>query len=367
MKLIITSCGLSLLTNYFENIRHQIYTYANSKEDELQNQDKDFINLIKNNRTSLLEKLKNSSTKELKKSSAELNSILTFYENSKKDPNDFHYIIHTDTFLGEFAADIIKEFITEKLNITCAAHKAKDLNTKNVNSFRWGLTELARHLSETIDSFKESKHCEIIFNLTGGFKSVNSFLQTMASLYADKSIYIFEQSSTLLVIPRMPIIVDYEIFENNLEIFRKIEHGIPIKNKDTKAIHEALFIEIDNQTALSEWGEIVWQKAKKEIYSKKLLNPLFNNITFSNTFKKQSEKLSNKELFELNKSIDELSSYLKRTAPNLRSLRFHDLKGKISEDFGYEFYPFDGKDSRRVFCNMKEKSVILEKFDSHLK
>jgi CRISPR/Cas system-associated protein Csm6 len=63
----------------------------------------------------------------------------------------------------------------------------------------------------------------VVFNLTGGFKSVQGFLQAISSFYADETIYIFQFSSELLQIPRLPIKLDTQgIIDENLTIFRRL-------------------------------------------------------------------------------------------------------------------------------------------------
>ncbi len=52
---------------------------------------------------------------------------------------------------------------------------------------------------------------------------------------------------------------------------------------------------------------------------------------------------------------------------NLKSLNYHRLEGKIASSYTHEFYPFEGNDSRRVYCNERNGEIIIEKLDAHLK
>ena len=206
MNFILTSCGLSMLTNYlkkFDIFPGEVYKYSNADKSEIDNE---FLEKIDAAIEKLKEEILTLDNDSLKRLSAELNALITFYGGNFNN-KDFHLLLHTDNYLGEKVAEVL-EFYLKKKGIVCNKFKAKDLKTSSVEEFEWALGGVVKDLSEIIDDYKTSGY-EIIFNLTGGFKGVNSFLQTMASLWADKSIYIFESSAELLEIPRMPITIDY--------------------------------------------------------------------------------------------------------------------------------------------------------------
>jgi hypothetical protein len=45
----------------------------------------------------------------------------------------------------------------------------------------------------------------VVFNLTGGFKSLNGYLQTVAMISADRCAFLFEGAPELMEIPRLPV------------------------------------------------------------------------------------------------------------------------------------------------------------------
>ncbi len=359
MQYILTTIGLSSLTNGLrrELSAKEIYENSNKKESEI---DKEFLNKFYKAYSELKEKLLTMQEKELQKLSAELNALLKY---DRFNNQDIHKLLCTDTFLGQKAAELIEYYLQNK-NLNVSIYNAKDLKTDEIENFHIALADLVKELSEELQGYKESGY-EIIFNLTGGFKSVNSFLQTMASLYADKSLYIFESSQELLTIPRIPIKVDDEVIINNLQLFRALELGLKLP-KAIESIPKTLVLEISGDYILSPWGEIVWQKVKSKFYREKLINPLQTKILYSQEFINDTNKLNPKELYQLNKSIDKLEKYI-AFDENLRSLRYHELKGNIAKKYSHEFYPFDGNDSRRCYCNEKNGEIILEKLDAHLK
>lgn len=350
MNFILTSCGLSILTNYLKDnykiFPNEVYNYANMKKEEL---DRTFLYKIEEAMETLKNDIVSYRNGNLKKISAELNALVTFYDgNFKRD--DYHLLLYTDTYLGKQTSNIIEYFLRHK-GLQVQKLLAKDLKTSSVEEFQLSLSEVIKDLSEIIDGYKNSGY-EIIFNLTGGFKGSNSFLQTMASLYADKSIYIFETAKELLTIPRLPIKLDEALFENNINIFRSLELGLNIDSKEVEKLPKSIINRIGDEYIISPWGEIAWQKYKNERYQKSIIHPISDKIKYSENFKKDVNSLNPSELYELNKTIDNLEKYIK-TKENLKSLHYHELKGEISKKYSHEFYPFDGNDSRRAYCNEK--------------
>jgi len=363
MNLILTSCGLSLLTNYlkkFDIFPSEVYKYSNCNESEVENE---FRLKVDKALDTLKEEIVNLSDFELKKLSAELNALLSFYKDSSSK-EDMHLLLYTDTYFGKKVAEVLKYFLENK-GFPVIEFLAKDLKTSSVEEFQLALSEIVKNVSEIINNFKLQNY-EIIFNLTGGFKSVNSFLQTMASLYADRSVYIFETSDELLEIPRLPINIDEKFFEESLDILRKLEKGLKVEKDKLEKLPKSIVLKIDEEYILSPWGEIVWQKYKNELFSKGLVTPIVENIQYSKEFIKDFERLNPSERHQLNRSIEKLENYIIKKE-NLKSLKYHSLNGQISQKYSHEFYPFDGNDSRRVYCNEKNENIILEKIDSHLK
>jgi len=359
MQYIMTTIGLSILTNGLKDIFEPKEIYANSNKQQ-NDIDKEFLDKFNSGYEKLKNELLKLDAEKIQKISAELNALLKFNNFNKKE---IHKLLYTDTFLGEKAAKLIEHYLTYK-GQNVSLHKAKDLKTDDIENFHIALSDLVKELSEELQGYKESGY-EIIFNLTGGFKSVNSFLQTMASLYADKSLYIFESSHDLLTIPRLPIKLDDDILVNNIQLFRALELGLKL-SKSIKKIPKTLILEIDGEYLLSPWGEMVWQKVKNRIYKEKLIEPLHKEIIYSKDFINDAKRLNPKELYQLNKNLDKLEKYM-AFKENPKSLNYHYLEGAIAQKYLTEFYPFDGNDSRRVFCNEKDGKIILEKIGPHLK
>lgn len=361
MRFILTSCGLSILTNYLQRFGitpKEVYRYSNFSKEEI---DVAFLSQLEKGLQHLKNEITTFTNNELKKLGAELNALITFYD-GRFDSRDIHLLFHTDTYLGQKAAEILQYFLREK-GLNVQLFRAKDLNTASLEEFHIALSDVVKELSEMLQGYKQSY--EIIFNLTGGYKSVNSFLQTMATLWADRSIYIFETSDELLTIPRLPLKIDEEIFKKHYQIFRVLELGLNIE-KLPKEIPLSLINQIGDEYSLSPWGAILWQKVKLELYKDYLVQPIQQNIIIGKELAKQFENFNPNEKIQINKTIDKIERYM-AYKENPRSLRLHPLTGTVSQKYNLECYPFDGNDSRRLYCNSEGNRIVLEKIDDHLK
>lgn len=360
MRYILTTCGLSILTNGLKgsDITEKIKQYSNKKEEEI---DKDFLEPFNKEYEKLSEKIKNYSDEELKSLSAEINALSTFY-NGKFSNQDYHEILYTDTFLGKKASELLQDILTNK-NCRASIFNIKDLKVSSVEEFHISLADAVKEISENLERYKRHNY-EIIFNLTGGFKGIISFLQTMGALYADNIIYIFEDSKELMSIPKLPIKIDEDVIGRYFDTFRKLELGIPVISKEVEKIHRTLVLKIDTEYTLSPWGEIIWQKAKNDRYSEKLYPPFMDKIRYSKSFEDTVNKLQPDRMLALNKKIDYLTKYLlEKTNP--KSLSFKELSGKPKHISTHEFY-INSDEAKRCYCHFEDGILVLDEYGEHL-
>ena len=275
MNFILSPCGTSLLTNEAKNEEKPIVTKnANVKSktdipiEEEKETLKNIISRAKNN-------LEKANANQAKKLSAELNGIITFYEKKEKCTNaDVNLLLATDTYLGKETASAIKEWLEKTYkNQKVFILTANKLQTQNYSDFQQGLKELIKDLYENYIKEYKSREYKIIFNLTGGFKSVQGFLQALGMLWnVDEIIYIFEQSSELITIPKLPIEVNEEIFEKEFNFFRRLELGLKIDPNEAKNIPQTLIEEADGLYDFSPWGKALWERVKKTYIREKSWN-----------------------------------------------------------------------------------------------
>lgn len=356
-RLFISSCGTSILTNgASKDERSLLIKNANKSENQIEPED---LYLINNRIQSVKDEVKQMTFENAIKKSAELNSLIKFYDFDLNQPQDYHILIKTDTFLGKKTAEIINSFL-ERYKIVVEVLDIPDLKALDLKYFRSALSDIVKELYQRLPEYRK-KNYEIIFNLTGGFKSVQGFLQVLAMFYADKSIYIFE-SGELLEIPRIPIIIDeVEIFEKNILKFRNLSKGVQC---DVKHIPKIFIAEDEGKYALSPWGDIAWENAKNILYKKQLFGAPTFKIIYSDAFLKDIKNLNGDRIKELNKKIDDLMQYLV-DRKSLKSLSFKSILKDVKPKSTHEFYA-NSDEGKRVYCHYENDILILDEYGNHL-
>ena len=135
MNTIISTCGTSTLTNQVpDDLRKLLSSYANCKNShEVPPQDRNCIEKHINERaTSIVA----CSIREAKKTSAELNGLLSFYDDQPAaHKTDMHWLIATDTWLGQQTANIVKTWLQNNSIANVQIYKPDALQTKSIEDF----------------------------------------------------------------------------------------------------------------------------------------------------------------------------------------------------------------------------------------
>jgi putative CRISPR-associated protein (TIGR02619 family) len=369
---IVSPCGTSLLTNSTHDaLRKQLTQATNLKECEIDKTQKEIIDKHINERKELIQNAELSKVRGL---SAELNGIITYYSGTPK--GEEHILLATDTYLGRNTAEIVAEWLRKK-GLNAIPKVIDNLSTKDIESFRIAISNIIKWCDEELEKQYTRPHWTVVFNLTGGFKSVNGFLQAVAMFYADESIYIFESGSQLLKIPRLPVQLDPERFiGKNLYHFRLMAIlSKELKAEECKKIPETLLEQIDDRVALSEWGMLIWQQCYKQYYSKELLRPLSTRLKYSERFMQEIvTDLSEERLLIINERLDQLSRYLEseNSKPyNPKSLDFKSIKGRpfrgrFSPEPTHECDAWSDGDAKRLYGYFKDGDYFINHLGDHL-
>ncbi|MBK8043622.1 MAG: hypothetical protein IPK21_13770 [Haliscomenobacter sp.] len=83
------------------------------------------------------------------------------------------------------------------------------------------IKDLLKWCDETLPGYRTAGY-EIIFNLTGGFKSLQGYLNTIGMFYADRIVYIFESGQEVIAIPKLPVKLEMGIFYEQASIFLQL-------------------------------------------------------------------------------------------------------------------------------------------------
>jgi putative CRISPR-associated protein (TIGR02619 family) len=155
---ILSFCGTSSLTHQNNDPSRLVSKYANAK------QKTDFPSEVGNELESVIErarvKLQSADLKTAAAISAELNTIIRFYEERPPTASDYHLLLCTDTWLGEQAAQLVKDWLknyTENVEV----RRQRDLQTAALESFQIALSELVQWCEETLPVFRQ-RHYRII-------------------------------------------------------------------------------------------------------------------------------------------------------------------------------------------------------------
>jgi putative CRISPR-associated protein (TIGR02619 family) len=352
----ISTCGTSILTNGVEQkISNILRMNTNLKENEISSDDKAVIDKIIELKKNIL---LSSNIQEARNISAEINGLFGICNedlNVLKSNGSFHYLICTDTYEGIMCANLIQEYLESKGVTIVTKIEIPNLKVDNTSSAHNGLSELTKIISE----ITKKTNGKIIFNLVGGFKLLQGFMQTLGMFYADEMFYLFEGKKEPIKIPKLLVKFDYS--DNIIESLRRISFEL----EALQGADLGVLILDGTPIMLSEWGELVWQQVKKSYYLK-LRDPLLPTVSYSDGFKRDFDKLNNNDKVELHEHIDYVSKYLftndKRW--NIASVYFHSLEG-LPNGMTHEFDCFTGRDDR-VYGKFKNNIFHIECIWRHL-
>ncbi len=367
MNFILSPCGTSLLTNRANpDERKLVFRYANTKEyDDIPSGDRAIIDGL----ISRVQKaVQQAGIEEAVRLSAELNGIINLYSRTLPQRNDYHLLLSTDTYLGSVTANIVKQWLeSQNKKFVIEVFRQKDLRTVDLDSFQLALSDLVKHLSSIIPEFAQNGY-RVIFNLTGGFKSIQGFLQSIANFYADETVYIFETSSDLLRIPKLPIRLDaLNIVHSKITVFRRLALDLQVKEDELQGIPETLLLKMGGEVTFSPWGALIWEDTKKELYAKKIYpSPDEGKLTFSKEFLKTAQSLPPERKVIINERIDQLVKHLYAEDYNPRSLDFKELKGKPLKQSTHEVDAWSDLDAQRIFGHFEGGKFVLDRLDKGL-
>jgi len=364
-KFVLSPCGTSLLTNGpSDEQRKLVNQYANMKALEaIPAPDQ---RSLQNRVSEIRGRLQAASIEDAARMSAELNAIIKLYKGRFNSPGDQHCLLCTDTWIGETTAGLVKSWLEAQGLRNVQVDRIRDLQTADLMAFQLALSDLVDWSEREIEPRRNSYH--VVFNLTGGFKAVQGFLQTLAMFYADETIYIFETATELLRIPRLPVKMDAEqIVGDNLTAFRRLANDLRVDPAVLRGIPETLLWTIDGKSSLSPWGDLVWNQTKQKFYKESVHPDVSSRIVFSDSFQRSIRGLAPDRVQLINQRLDQLACYLERPGhPNPRSLDFKKLSDNPRPPSTHEIDAWSDQDAKRIFGHYDGDRFILDKLDRSL-
>ena len=369
-RFVVSTIGTSILTNsinrgnsaegaWFGILRDS----ANKTQDEITD---DEPNVIDELARRALEKLNRDDVETNRRSSAELNGIYGIYDGTLPNhSNDLHYLICTDTVQGQKTGQLIQDFLHSK-GFTVNIVTPPQLSTKDTQSFAAGTKWLISWLDETIP--KPNTGYQVIFNLVGGFKSLQGYMQTFGSFYADETVYIFEGSSDLIKIPRLPIQIDNTVVENEKIKFALMDAGQLYPINELKGIPGTLLESVEEggntYAGLSTWGELVWNRTKSDLLSQGLLQ--FPRLVYQQSFINDCKNLNSQQWTKLQETLAKVTAALENNNGDINQLN-NQVSGLNFEQLRNlnNICTLRITQGVRVSCKITDDGLTLRRYGSH--
>ncbi len=366
MKVIVSVVGTSILTNQpiDNDIRNLLIKTANKTKSDIEKDDLDIINKRIDKLEAILDK---SDVSDWKKRSAEANGILSY---GVPDKSDSHLLLSTDTYQGRQTARLIQKFLKSCGCTDVQIFTPDRFTTSSAEDFRKGMVQVVEWCEQTVKSYKD-KNYHVVFNLTGGFKAVQGYMNTLGMIHADEIIYTFEnEGSELIRIPHLPLEIDNSLAEENAVTFAILNHigQIDCKKLNPSGVSE-LYIESVNidgvdYCSLTAWGKLIWLKCKKDVLSGKLHD--WPMVRVEDSFKRDFDRIQDKDFrADIQDAVSRASALLLESNGDI---------GKLKEDGGIQYEVYKNKDgighfrvsgSRRISCKPIDGILALRHCGEH--
>ncbi|MFP4600087.1 MAG: hypothetical protein ACLFVJ_17650 [Persicimonas sp.] len=354
--LLVSTCGTSLLTNGASDAdRRWLTQIANDIEVDSPR----LTSFVDERR----DRLKTADEPMRRKMSAELNGIGAVLDHYK--PNQlFHLLVHTDTALGKATADLIQEALGRRTLLVSAG----GLRTNDLASFRTALADLTKQLDALGQSYR-AQGWFVVFNLTGGFKSLNGYLQTLAMISADRCVFLFEGAPELMEIPRLPVrLAELEELREHAMIFRRLAVGYAVNVDAANGAPDSLLIELDGEVVTSVLGDVAWARHRATLFAEKLQPPLSSKVRVADAVQKDFAGLEAAQKVHINEAIDEFSAYVDHGRTLLKSRTFKKLQGAPVPGSTHELYTWSDGATGRLFGHYDSSGVfVFERCAGHLR
>jgi putative CRISPR-associated protein (TIGR02619 family) len=362
---IVSTCGTSLLTADAPNdVRKLLTEHANTQH---------ACDIPAPLQTYVAQRLagfgQTTGLSMLRDQSAEIAGLIAFYGGHTLQGKDHHVLVVTDTWLGEQGARAIEQVLQQQGHTT-EVKRCADLRTNDLGAYRMALSGLVEWAYATLPDCK-AKGYRVVFNLTGGFKAVQGFMQTLGTLLADECVYVFERSNELIRLPRLPIQMRAEAWvRDHLTAFRRMALGLPVATDQVRGVPEVLLFSIDGETTLSEWGEVVWRELKPSLYAETLHPNLSARLSWDDGFERSVRPYlhDSRRIAQINTRIDDLVRFLELDH-NSKGLDFKAIKGVAQSGSTWEMDAWQDGSARRLFGHYHpdDKSLfVLDRLDRAL-
>jgi putative CRISPR-associated protein (TIGR02619 family) len=357
---MVSTCGTSVLTNQLPKEEPALFGLLRRHANAAQAQDVDGEEreLIEGWVARRRVELEGASEEQARGLSAELSSILAY---GAPQSGDLYYLVTSDTWLGRTTGELVSAYLAARFRVQAQVTPISDLQTSEQAGFSAAVGDLVKFVSEQIGPQSGSYH--VVFNPTGGFKAVSGVMQTLAMLYADETVYIFEGTRNLLRLPRLPVKLDTEsVVRAHLAAFRRMgECGEALGAAEVEGIPAVFLMADDGQHLLSPWGELVWRSHRDGLYDERLWPSPSPRVVFGEGFVKAADDDNVRRYArEVNRRVDQLTRYMVEGGKyNPPSLDVHPVKGEPAKRYKLMCDAWAARGAWRIYFNIEGDAAVL--------
>lgn len=298
----------------------------------------------------------------------EANALLAFYEGELGQARaEVHVLAATGTRLGSAAGAAIEQWLRTH-GVDARLRVLPSLNTRSTDDFHAGLGEFVELCRSEVSAHREAGF-RVVFNLAGGFKSLQGHAMVLGMSFADEQLTLFEApGSPLLRLPRLPVRIDAEpMLLEQIELVRRLDIGDDVRWSDLgEGFPTALVDRIDGLAILNVWGRSAWHCCQETAYSKCLLSPPVRSIRVEPAVFEAAAREHPRRRVTLNRRIDQLARFqLSARRENGRGL---DVKKLATSQYGctHECDAWHDGGAKRLFLRFEGETLVVARLGDHL-
>jgi len=311
---LLSTCGTSHLTHGLSaRDRELLLRWAHAKEErDIEPSDRVRLQKIISDQQQRLEAAEPAEARAL---SAELNGILAYEGNLAQVHT--HYLIHTDTFLGMYAAAAVRHWL-EARDANVQLKTFKGMQVVDQKALDRALAEAAKWVADEFEWVRKSPEHRLVFNTTGGFKAVQGFFQTLGLLFADETVYLFEHGDAIVRIPRLPLRADLgDLDQTQLIELRRLRMGLA-----SAGVRLPETLALDGQ--LTPYGSLLAENWWEVTAGKALMPPISAGLRYEPDFERSIQRDFSRKGREINRKLEQIA-FVHETKKKLAGVDIHPI------------------------------------------
>ncbi|MCX8029869.1 MAG: putative CRISPR-associated protein [Brevinematales bacterium] len=368
MKKLITTVGTSIFENYVkltkdasikDTIDHlSTQTYYDQQGNSRESSETMRTNVVRNKLKQYIQKQSS-----LDSISAELKSISKIIDiELKNGEREFLiYLLSSDTLSGRLASELVEKALHQTYDNNSKGVEIRKIEVKVIQhlqvidqkKFNRGMANLISEVYSIVEEYWDN----VIINITGGYKSSIPFLTILGQLNGCDIYYIYENTDTLIKIPKMPIsskCFDICKIDRYYSYFEKLDKGLDDRGEIAKILSSSFY---------EDFSFVVWHYQEKDGELMEL-NPIGKIL-----FEKYKE---NVHYFWSNDNVVNKILSSKGLLDILDKFFNKQIRISKTEHKGNHMVYDDGNNPIRIFyyyvnnqLSKNEELCIYEAFDNH--